>query len=288
MGASMDAQEINQALRVWRQGDITRDAGLEFLHIADVSSPLSPASVEAILSAEGDGDMGIEGIVPVSEEVQGLVMLTQTCDVVRNCEKRPFVEVAPLVKLKAHEVEEVRRLKRPAYAYVPAVADDLLVADLDRTMTIEKSVVAQWERVPGWETDQEIRDFVQAVSRKRSRFAFPNDFVRAMGSLQKRFTGQYREQSEEGAHLRALREIRIRAAPSWGHDEVEINWWLIKDGEPQGYEPNWDKWTGCWLDLIDQGGRFHFELPVACSLSDLTGQEYVESDRLDLDQLSTS
>lgn len=145
----------------------------------------------------------------------------------------------------------------------------------------------KWERIPGWETDEEIRDFVQAISRKRSRFAFPNDFVRAMGFLQKRFTERYREQSEEGAHLRALREIRIRAAPSWAHNEVEINWWLIKDGEPQGYEPNWDKWTGCWLDLIDRGSRFHFESPVACPLSDLTGQEYVESDRLDLDQLST-
>ena len=288
LSASMDTQEINEALRVWRQGDVTRDAGLEFLHMADVSSPLSPASVEAILSTEGNGDTDIEGVVPVLEEVQGLVMLTQTCDVVRNCEQRPFVEVAPLVELNIHEVEDVHRLKRSAYAYVPAVASDLLVADLDRTMTVEKSIVARWERIPGWETDQEIRDFAQAIGRKRSRFAFPDDFVHAMRPLQKHFTEQHRKQSEEGAHLRALREIRMRAAPSWNHNEVEIGWWLIKDSEPQDYEPNWDEWTERWLNLVERVDRFNFELPIACTLSDLTAQEHVESDRLDFDQLSTS
>ena len=288
LGASMDAQAINEALRVWRQGDITQDAGLEFLHMADVSSPLSPASAAAVLSAESSDDTDIEGVTPVLDEVQGLVMLTQTCDVVRNCEKRPFVEVAPLVELKDHEVEEVRRLKRSAYAYIPAVASDLLVADLSRTMTVEKSIVARWERIPGWETDKEIRDFVRAISRKRSRFAFPDDFVRALQPFQRHFAKQHGKRSEEGAHLRALREIRIRAAPSWNHDEVEINWWLIKDDEPQGYDPNWDELTESWLQLIKPVGGFRFELPVVCTLSDLTAQEYVESDPLDLDQLSTS
>lgn len=284
---SMDAQGIDQALRVWRQGDITRDAGLEFLHIANLSVPLSPAS-KAIHATEHHVNADMEGVTPVLDEVPGFVLLTQTCDVVRDCEKRPFVEVAPLVELKTHEVEEVRRLKRPAYAYIPSVANDLLVADLERTMTVEKSIVAQWERISGWETDEEIRDFVQAISRKRSRFAFPDDFVHVMQPFQRHLTKQHGKQSEEGAHLKALREIRIRAAPSWSHDEVEINWWLIKDGEPQDYRSHWDKWAEGWHSLIKPIGRFHFELPLACTLDNLTGQEYVDSHRLDLDQLSTS
>ena len=85
----------------------------------------------------------------------------------------------PSSRFPSQWVEEIRRLKRPAFAYVPITAGDHLVADLDRTMTIEKALVAGWARTPGWETDDELRDFASALARKRSRFAFPDDFVAA-------------------------------------------------------------------------------------------------------------
>lgn len=281
-------QAINEALREWRQGDITLDLGLEFLHVADVSFPLSPASTKAIDSATNGGNSDMEEIVSVWGEVPGLVILSQTCDVIRDCRERPYVEVAPLVKLDAQKIEEVRRLKRPAYAYIPATARDFLVADLDRTMTVEKSIVTLWERVPGWETDEEIRDFAQALSRKRSRFAFPNDFVHAMRHIQTRFIEKHHRQSAEGAHLRALREIRVRAAPSWNSDRVKLDWWFIKDSEPQGYASDWARWIDSWFALFEQVNRFHAELPIVCTLGDITAQDYVESFPLDLDLLSIS
>ena len=83
------------------------------------------------------------------DEVRGLVMLSQTCDVVRGCRARPFIEVAPLIEVPEQWVEEIRRLKRPAFAYVQITAGDRLVADLDRTMTVEKALVAGWARTPG-------------------------------------------------------------------------------------------------------------------------------------------
>ena len=113
-----------------------------------------------------------------------MVMLSQTCDVVRGCRERPFVEIAPLMRMSEQDVEAVRRLKRPAFACVSATAADCLVADLDRTMTVEKALVAGWTRIPGWETDAELRDFALALARKRSRFAFPDDFVSAAQPLQ--------------------------------------------------------------------------------------------------------
>lgn len=44
-------------------------------------------------------------------------------------------------------------------------------------MTVEKAVVAQWERKEGCLNDQEIRDLGIALTRKRARFAFPDDFI---------------------------------------------------------------------------------------------------------------
>jgi hypothetical protein len=178
------------------------------------------------------------------------------------------------------------RLKRPAFAYVPATAEARLVADLDRTMTVEKALVVGWARTPGWETDDELRALALALARKRSRFAFPDDFVAAAQDLQEHLVDKHDKQTDEGAHLRALREIRVRAAPSWDEGEVQLSWWFVKDADPGEVDVDWPKFLGQWLGLFDQTGRFRLDPPVACRLEDMTARDYVESDHLDLDRLS--
>lgn len=284
--AGDDERAIDEALRAWRQGDVSLDAGLEFLHFADLSRPHSPASRQ-VAGAMADRSGRIEtGAAPVLESVRGMVMSSQTCDVVRGCRDRPFVEVAPLIEMPGMEVEAIRRLKRPAFAYIPATAAEGLVADLDRTMTVEKAVVAGWTRTPGWRTDDELRDFALALARKRSRFAFPDDFVAAAQALQRRFVDKHDKETAEGAHLRALREIRVRAAPSWSDEQVRLGWWFVKDSDPENVDADWPSFLEQWLNLFDRTGRFRLDPPTACRLEDMTARDYVESDRLDLDRLS--
>jgi len=79
---------------------------------------------------------------PVLDGSPGMVMLSQTCDIIRNCRSWPFVEVAPVVEVPEPWVDEIRRLKRPAFAHVPTTAGQRLVADLDRVMTVEKALIA--------------------------------------------------------------------------------------------------------------------------------------------------
>lgn len=281
-----DEKAIDEALRVWRQGDVCLDAGLEFLHLADVSRPHSPASLQVADALEDSGGVMRAGPTPILDEVRGVVMLTQTCDVVRGCRERPFVEVAPLIRMPEGEVEAIRRLKRPAFAHVEATAEACLVADLDRTMTVEKALVSRWTRIPGWETDDELRDFALALTRKRTRFAFPDDFVSAAQPLQKNLVAKHDKQTEEGSHLRVLREIRIRAAPSWDGDPVQLSWWFVKDSDPVGVNVDWPTFLDQWLARFDQSGRFQLDSLIACRLEDMTARDYVESDRLDLDRLS--
>ena len=238
-----DERAINEALQAWRQGDVSLDTGLEFLHFADLSRPHSPASRQVAEALANDSEAIEAGATPVLDEVLGMVMLSQTCDVVRGCRERPFVEVAPLIEMPEQQVEAIRRLKRPAFAYVPATADARLVADLDRTMTVEKALVAEWIRTPGWESDDELRGFALTLARKRSRFAFPNDCVAAAQDLQKHLVDKHNKETDEGAHLQALREIRIRAAPSWDDGEVQLSWWFIKDADPVDVD---------WPTFLDQ------------------------------------
>lgn len=35
----------------------------------------------------------------VEEEIVGVVVLSQTCDIVRNYEERPYLEIAPIIDL---------------------------------------------------------------------------------------------------------------------------------------------------------------------------------------------
>lgn len=287
--AEENERAIDEALQAWRQGDVSLDAGLEFLHCADLTRPHSPASRQLAETMAESGELIEAGATPVLDEgVNGMVMLSQTCDVVRGCRDRPFVEVAPLIEVSEQFLEDVRRLKRPAFAYVPATAGSRLVADLDRSMTVEKAIVAGWTRTPGWQDDNELRDFALALARKRSRFAFPDDFIDAARDLQKRLAGKHNKNTDEGAHLRALREIRVRAAPSWADAQVHLSWWFIKDDDPDGVVVNWPKFLEEWMSLFDQRGRFDLDTYIACRLEDMTARDYVESERLDLDSLSVS
>ena len=99
---------------------------------------------------------------------------------------------------------------------------------------------------------------------------------------------RHNKQTDEGAHLRALCEIRVRAAPSWNDGEVRLSWWFIKYADPVGVQVDWSTFLEQWLTRFDQAGRFRLEPPIACRLEDMTARDYVESDRLDLDRLSVA
>lgn len=273
---SPEVARIHAALADWRQGDLALEEDW-FVHAADGSQPLTAES-----------DQAEDGLQALTTEVGGLVVVTQTCDVVRGCVERPFVEVAPLVEVSEADLRTIARGRVPRYAVVPAVQTSLLVADLDRVMTVEKAVVASWERTSGCPTDQARRDFAQALVRKRARVAFPDDFTGVVGKLLDRLQDKHDKNSDEGRALRALRQVRVRAAPSWEAAEVEITFWFVPEEDDLEFEGKpWHEHLERWEKLVVATGRFSKVYVSVRTLSDLTAREYVESDLLDLDHLST-
>lgn len=270
-------KQVDEVLEVWRQGDCVLGEHW-FLFRTDARRPLTE---DAVVAADATTDTA-ESIV------FGLAVISQTCDVVRRCSERPFVEVCPLVEVARSVIQEVRRGRRPNYAFIPSLADRLLVADLDRVMTVEKSAVAGWERVEGSRTDGDARRLSLALARKRARTAFPDDFVAFAHPLVKRMSSKHDKDSDEGRALRSLREIRIRAAPSWDADEVHLTLWFVRDEDEPAFEgKGWEHYCEAWLGRVPSGGRFTRVEGVVQTLDDLTAREYVESDPLDLDYLST-
>jgi hypothetical protein len=274
------AKQIDAALSEWRQGDVALDEHW-FIHAGDPTAPLTPAS--------GAVERGDDAVQALTSEVQGLVVLTQTCDIVRACTSRPYIEVAPLVLVAASDLPSIQRGRRPALAALPALIEQRLAVDLDRVMTVEKSIVAKWKRTPGYTSDAEARAFAQALARKRVRFAFPDDFTAFTKKLHARLGDKHEKNTDEGRGLRVLREIRVQASPSWDTSTVELFFWFIRDDADTDFEGTvWADLLKSWLKLVPSSGRFTAADGQIATLGEMTGADYVDSDRLDLDHLSSS
>lgn len=270
-------QKVDQQLEDWRQGDCV--VGEQwFLFRTDVARPLTKDGAAAAK----------EGAENAEAEVLGFAVVTQTCDLVRRCGGRPFVEVCPLVEVEESALREAERGRRPNYAFIPGVADQRLVADLDRVMTVEKSVVAGWERVQGCLDDDDTRRLSLALARKRARTAYPDDFVAFASPLMKRMSSKHDKESDEGRALRALREIRVRAAPCWDAAEVKLMFLFIRnENEPTFENQGWDHYLDAWLKRVTKKDRFVDVAGFVTTLDDITAREYIESDPLDLEHLSS-
>lgn len=271
-----DHQGVTEALREWRQGDcVVGNQG--FLYRSDPTNPLTRARA---LAAESAGAAEVE--------VSGFMVVTQTCDIVRHSGQRPFVEVSPLVRVDEQKHHEIERMRRPNYAFIASLAGDRLVADLDRVMTIEKSVVTRWNRVHGCPTNDDRRRLSVALVRNRARFAFPDDFTRCTEPLLKRILSRHDRNTNEGRTLRAIDEIRVHAAPSWEAGQIKLDFLFIRKEEvPELRQQDWDDQLGKWLALVRTGGRFVDVGGLIATPEDLTAREYMESDPLDFDHLST-
>lgn len=271
-------QRVDACTKAWRQGDCVLGEQW-FVFRTDVEAALTEEARAA--AAEGAED--------VLDAVPGMMLATQTCDILRESRARPFIEVCPLVERSKDVIREVERGRRPSLAFVPGVAEYQLVADLDRSMTMEKSILLRWRRTTGCRNDQESRALGRALARKRSRFAFPNDFDEFIAPLRRRLLEKHDGQSPEGDALRKLDEIRVRAAPSWNADRIEITIWFIRGSAGDEWSAEqWDAWRRSWLSLTPASGRFDRSDGFVTTLDDMRARDYVESDPLDLDHLSSA
>lgn len=270
-------EQVDEQLSAWRQGDCVVGEHW-FLFRTNSECPLTGDAVVAVT----------EGADNAEAAVRGFAVLTQTCDLVRPCVDRPFVEISPLVEVDDRVLHEIRRGRRPIYGFIPGVARRRLVADLDRVITVEKTVVAAWERIAGCRTDDDARRLSLALARKRARTAFPDDFVAFARPLMDRVLVKHDKHSDEGRALRSLREIRVRAAPSWDADMVELMFWFIQDEDDAALEiSGWEHYQTALPEAQSRPGRFVRVDGVVQNLDDLTARDYVDSDPLDLDHLST-
>jgi hypothetical protein len=194
-----EIQRIETALQEWRQGDATLDDGTFLVHLADKRTPLTAAARASV------DDVPVEfNLYEVLTSVTGLAVVSQSCDIVKKCADCEYVDVSPLVKIDvAAQLQAIRKGQQLRYAYLPGLAPQNLVVDIGRTMTVEKAVLAGWNRIPGCITDQDRVDFADALARKRQRFAFPDIFNAGLTKFRNRLKEKEGKASAEGALIAA-------------------------------------------------------------------------------------
>lgn len=275
--------DINVAMKKWRQGDFFLAGGLFFIHLANLARPLTNEAAElAAGRVEASEPLEIEG---VASAVIGYVVITQTCDIARNCKTRSYVELCPLVEVNDSVLNEARLLRRPAFAFVTGSAPHKLVADLDRVITVEKAFLSDYEPIPGCGNDSERRAFADALARHKIRPAFPDDFNICMRPVRDYLKNIHRRNDAEGCLIQLVGEIRVTASPSWDANKISIHLWFIL--LPQAESPTTDLalYIEKWVALFGQSDRYCLEA-VVCRLEDMKASDYVGGDRLDLDNLS--
>jgi hypothetical protein len=226
--------EIDATMMHWRQGDVIRPA--VFTYLADTRHPGTPPSRQA-----ADRQGGQKGPTVVRTAAAGLVVISQTCDIVaKSALVAPFVNTAALVELDGDAGREAAAGDRPRYVPTPQLGDQWF-ADLDQVQTVEKAFLLGHVPERGVGGDEEQAAFGAAVGRRFSRFAFPDDLHAALDALQRRVKSRHRKgASPEGRVLRQVRQIRVEADPDWNATEIAVTLtFLLPPGAlPIGEDPS--------------------------------------------------
>lgn len=279
-------EERRESLAGWRQGDILSAAALTVVGPA-------PKNWRTRLGSRV-GRRPVE-FGPREEAVEALVIVSQSCDIVRPVSERPFVQVVPLVRLTGNTRAHAAKGAIPRFAAIEPEGSDAF-ADLDRVMTVEKAIAARWPWRSMGHADHQRRDLAAAIARFYGRPAFPNDFVDATARLRKRIVDRYGKKSPEGSAVTALIEVRVRAVPSWDAAEVRAILYFVVPAEPAVgvdgsttlTEAFWDERVQEWGALCVPTGRVKEIVCAPTTYADMDALTYRSSDPFDVEYLSTS
>ncbi|MEN8649723.1 hypothetical protein ABCR94_03465 [Streptomyces sp. 21So2-11] len=158
--------------------------------------------------------LGPAGDVQWLETPDGVVVVSQTCDVVQP--KMTTVQVAPLVRLSSSLAGLATKGAMPRYVAVPEVGSDAF-ADLEHVATVAKSHVALLVPQRGAATASEVRTFGMRVGRRFSRFAFPDDVAPWLAPLKDAVLKKAGKGSSSLGRVldEMVESLRLECAPSW-------------------------------------------------------------------------
>ncbi|MEU2620893.1 hypothetical protein ABZ642_22615 [Streptomyces sp. NPDC007157] len=154
-----------------------------------------------------------DGLVREEPTPEGVVVVTQTCDLVLR--KRPTLHVARIISLNDIDAKPARNGRQPNLVHIPELGEKSF-ADLTFVATLDKSILSQVSARPGVLQIDDVRRFGQRVGRRFSRFAFPDEVVPWLRPLQKIVEGKDGNlDSPVGWALDHVVSLRLECEEGW-------------------------------------------------------------------------
>lgn len=261
--------EWTEHLREWRQGDYTLDL----------------AHVVVVREIE-DGEM-----VPSAGDAVGLVVISQTCDIVNWGSGKEWVVVAPLVEINEARFANALRGTTPAFALLESPPADNVLVDLGQSTTIHKSVLATLDRKVGLTSGTGRIRFAGAIARKYGRFAFPDAFAESvLAELRSRISRSHGKDSDQGRTYASIASIRAAAAPSWDADDISVGFRFILDTPSLVDRQAMTKVLEDLMSKIKWPQGYCPENPpfTLMTVDEMTAGQWLDSQEVDLDFISIS
>ena len=278
-------KDIDAVTKEWRQGDFILDLPLPFVFITDAYNPLSDLAKEAAErhSLEKSGFLPI----PVSDKsIEGFMVLTQTCDIVRGADERPYIDIAPIVLIDESDIAIIRAAKVPRFFTTEALASQLKAVDLDKVMTVEKSMLKNITCQSGCRENNELELLQRALARKHSRFAFPNEFVESIKNIRGRILEKHKKDSDEGRFLREVQEIRVSPTPNWASSAISLTLYFVF-GDHSKLDASFHERASSLSARFTPTGKYISCEIILIPISMMSAGVYLSSPQLDLDYLSS-
>lgn len=263
----MSEAGAQQPLKDWRQGDFI----------------LAPFSLPVVVARSGE-----QSSIKRLRAEHGIVIVSQTCDVVKDTENCPYVQVAPLIRVDSDEVPHILRGKRPRLIIVPGLLGMGLAIDLDACATVSKEAIASEQRVCGCPDDSAQADLGKALARHRGRFAFPDDFNEEVaGPIAEWISEKYKKQSQQGKLIQSIDEVRV-TTDNWDKPGFLTFHLLCRGPLPPVWPKEWEEAISRITKKASETSKYPDVEIILTTFSDISAAEYKASIELDWDGLSTT
>jgi len=200
-----EEERANPSLIAWSsaaQGDILDLAELHY--VEDASGPPVPF-----------------------ESKQGVVLISQTCDLVRALPD-DRVLIAPVRYPESdEEASAVRRGTKPLLVLVGEQLD--LVAEMNRVASVPRSRLdgsQVIQRTCATQSGEQAARLASRIARAVSRFAFPEGDVEALRKLQGKVQNGWGKQTSFADTLSLVEEFRV-ASTDWDDEESELTVYVV-------------------------------------------------------------
>jgi len=266
-----ELKELRAALAPWRQGDFTISTG-EF--------PVAFLNENEVIEAGWD-------------TVQGLVVVSQTCDIVNAIDLDDVVVVAPMVEVTEGLLESIKFGTTTVGAVIEHSLLPTDVADLRYLATIRKTSLVKMERKGGFSSEQTRDVFVNALERRYGRFAFPDSLSNGpVITIRNRAKSLRKKDSPKANVYKSLRSVRLAAAPDFDTPGARIQFLLVLNDPPQVFAKAEDiieeLESQAKADRFDWPAAFEKETPLfrVVTMDSLSAREWDSSRHVDLDFIS--